>query len=415
VDTANTAAYYDFDAIGSTSEITSAGGQWLNRYAYGPFGNLLLKTETVPNAFRYVGQYDVVDSGNGLLSMRARFFSPTQGRFVSEDPAGVNGEDVNLYTYVVNNPIRFIDPNGNFLFIPGIPPEVANPPPIIIPYVPPPPVLKPYTPPPQEPKEPENRPHEPHHGDPEDEDPNSPENKDRGKPKDKSEGLPPTPAPPPEPGGEGGEGGDCNPIGPLDPNDKLGPIGFGDLGFVAADARLSYTIDFENVATATAPAQVVTVTDQLDSDLDWRTLQLSEITFGSHTITVPAGRSFFATTVDLRPDGQNLLIQIDAGIDPTTGTVHWTFVSIDPATGEAPTDALLGFLPPNDAANSGQGHVTYTVRPRAGDTTGTTIANRATIVFDTEVSIDTNLVSNTLDASAPASTSTRSRSSSVKT
>ena len=100
----------------------------------------------------------------------------------------------------------------------------------------------------------------------------------------------------------------------------------------------------------------MTVTDQLDSDLDWRTLQLGEIAFGSHVITVPEGRSFYSTTVDLRPEGQNLLVRIDAGIDPTTGIVHWTFVSIDPDTGEvADRLPMLGFLPPNDATGRAKG------------------------------------------------------------
>ena len=117
------------------------------------------------------------------------------------------------------------------------------------------------------------------------------------------------------------------------PTTRVGPGGSGDVGFVSASSPLDYTIDFENTPTATAPAQVVTITDQLDSNLDWRTLQLGEIVFDNQRIAVPAGRSFYSTTVDLRPSGQNLLVQIDAGINPATGVVHWTFASIDPDTG----------------------------------------------------------------------------------
>jgi len=59
----------------------------------------------------------------------------------------------------------------------------------------------------------------------------------------------------------------------FDPNDKRGPIGFGTPNFVEAGKLLSYRIDFENAKTATAPAHMVTITDQLASTLDWRTFK----------------------------------------------------------------------------------------------------------------------------------------------
>ena len=52
-----------------------------------------------------------------------------------------------------------------------------------------------------------------------------------------------------------------------DPNDKIGPGGFGLQAFVALDRALPYRIDFENDAAATAPAQRVDITDQLDPNL----------------------------------------------------------------------------------------------------------------------------------------------------
>ena len=44
--------------------------------------------------------------------MRARYYDPVIGRFISEDPIHFAGGDVNLYAYVGNNPINFVDPNG---------------------------------------------------------------------------------------------------------------------------------------------------------------------------------------------------------------------------------------------------------------------------------------------------------------
>jgi RHS repeat-associated protein len=49
---------------------------------------------------------------NGFYYMRARYYDPAVGRFISEDPIGFDGGDVNLYAYVLNNPILFIDPWG---------------------------------------------------------------------------------------------------------------------------------------------------------------------------------------------------------------------------------------------------------------------------------------------------------------
>ena len=75
-------------------------------------------------------------------------------------------------------------------------------------------------------------------------------------------------------------------------------------------------------------------------------------------------------------------MQIDAGIDPTTGIVHWTLVSIDPSTGEPPANPELELLPPDDENEDGEGYVTFMVRPKADDATGTEITNQATITFD---------------------------------
>jgi hypothetical protein len=106
-----------------------------------------------------------------------------------------------------------------------------------------------------------------------------------------------------------------------DPNAKDAPVGFGSAHYVAADAVLPYSIEFENdPKQATVPAQSVHISDPLDPNLDPSTFQLSSITFGNHTITVSPGLQYYTTTVDLRPDGQNLLVKITAGLDPTTDT-----------------------------------------------------------------------------------------------
>jgi uncharacterized repeat protein (TIGR01451 family) len=192
-------------------------------------------------------------------------------------------------------------------------------------------------------------------------------------------------------------------VGASDPNDKIGPSGFGPQAFVAVQQNLPYTINFENVSTATASAQRIRITDQLDPNLDWRTFRLKEIGFGAYRVTVPSNRAFYQARLQLGPDLGNLLADISAGVDISTGQVTWTLTAIDPNTGEQPAGALQGLLPPNDSTGRGQGFVSYTVRANATAVTGSQLNNQATIIFDTEEPIVTNTVTNTLDADAPAS------------
>ncbi|MBL8207984.1 MAG: IPT/TIG domain-containing protein, partial [Blastocatellia bacterium] len=173
--------------------------------------------------------------------------------------------------------------------------------------------------------------------------------------------------------------------------------------FVSYQKPLLYHIDFENVPTATAAAQRIRITDQLDPNLDPRTFRLQEIGFGKYRITVPDNRAFYQGRMQLGEELGNMMADITAGLDIATGQVTWTLTAIDPKTGEQPNSASLGLLPPNDETGRGQGYVTYTILPKAGAPTGTIISNKATIIFDTEEPITTNTVTNTLDADLPFS------------
>lgn len=100
--------------------MTDSAANVVNQYAYDEFGNILGSSETTPNPFRFVGKYGVMDEGNGLgglLFMRARYYDPEIGRFLSPDPIGFAGGDLNLYAYVGNNPINKIDPIGLFEWV----------------------------------------------------------------------------------------------------------------------------------------------------------------------------------------------------------------------------------------------------------------------------------------------------------
>lgn len=206
-------------------------------------------------------------------------------------------------------------------------------------------------------------------------------------------------ADPPDDCGNGSGGGSH------DPNDKLGPAGYDVFGYIQADSPLPYTVRFENDPEATASAVLVTITDQLDDDVDWATFELGNMQFGDRLIEVPAGLTYYGARVDLRTEGNELLVDVRGNFDPDAGLAQWTFVGIDPATSELTDDPLAGFLPPNNPdIHDGEGYVQYYVRPKADLPSGTEIDNMATIVFDWNEPIDTPLVRNTIDAEAPQST-----------
>ena len=151
---------------------------------------------------------------------------------------------------------------------------------------------------------------------------------------------------------------------------------------------------------ATAPAQEVFITDTFDPNLDWSTFQVAEIAFSDHLMAVSEGPGgFYAQVVvpDYRAEeDQSWWVEITAEIDYQTGQVIWTFRTLDPVTGELPEDPLAGFLPPNDETGRGEGHVVFSIKPKAGIPIGTRLTNSASIVFDTNDPIETNEVWNTV-------------------
>jgi len=187
-----------------------------------------------------------------------------------------------------------------------------------------------------------------------------------------------------------------------DPNELVGPAGFGAAAYLRSTNNLPYRIYFENMPAAVAPAAGVRVAVPLDMGFDASTFTLGDIHIGQMTITVPGGRAAYKTTVDLSAT-LGVLVEVEAGVDLDKREAFWTLRSLDPATGLIPEDAFLGFLPPNDESGNGEGSVEYMIKPRADAPTGAVIRSRATIVFDFNDPIDTNEVSNTIDAGAPAS------------
>jgi RHS repeat-associated protein len=103
---ANGSLYYTGDHLGSTQALTDASGNVVEQIAYDSFGN----GGSALTRYGYTGREH--DPVTNLMYYRARFYDPQVGRFISEDPIGFGGLDVNLYGYVHNNPLHFNDPSG---------------------------------------------------------------------------------------------------------------------------------------------------------------------------------------------------------------------------------------------------------------------------------------------------------------
>jgi RHS repeat-associated protein len=417
--------YYTFDANRNARQLISLGGSIRNAYEYGPFGVPSWKTEGIANPFQFVGESGVQTELSGLVLMRARDYSPAMGRFLSIDPARLPG-GVNLYSYSRNRPTDRIDPLGlqsfnesiyesqvklaqflthgtclafgvsadaldEFVTVPAYVAEVA--PTIILgvevlplisaallgvdifdvfesfadyyvanqvaldeanywrpPARPPGYVVPAYT--------------------------------------KCCNSLEPVECP-----------FDCpaliriysHAFESADPNGLYGPSGFMTANYVVESSLFNYEIFFENETNATAPAQIVQISDPLSTNLNWQTFQLTEIAFGNTFIAIPPSVQYFQTNMPFSYAGVNFQVQINAGINLANGQVFANFFSVDPATG-LPPSADVGFLPPEDGTGRGMGHVSYLVRPQPNLPTGLQIPNVAYIQFDENPVIATDQV-----------------------
>ncbi len=102
-------SYYEADGLGSVSSLSNAAGALAQTYTFDSFGKQTASSGSLTNPFQYTGRE--LDSETALYYMRARYFDPATGRFLSEDPLGFSVSK-NFYAYVLNNPVNDIDPAG---------------------------------------------------------------------------------------------------------------------------------------------------------------------------------------------------------------------------------------------------------------------------------------------------------------
>jgi RHS repeat-associated protein len=441
--------YYDFDSTANTVGVTGTAGTYINQYSYLPFGETATIAATLPNPFTFAGQAGVMQIANGLFNMRARNYAPVLGQFLSNDPLRLQGGSANFRIYVLNSPTHLTDPSG-------LQPGSAH-------------AGTPADPIPISPAQwaaedakmqadldswysgagfalsgigldylyagvydsrwgggsthPESEKSYYIEGGPL-----------AGQTMTGAElnyywqgviaarygmsqdamdliirlwkaqyGLMGKPSTPSANTFQAAHSGYSHTQASADPNALIGPTGFGPQAFIAPTGDASYTIEFEN--DGSAAAQVVTVTEQMDANLDWSTFQLGSFGFGPTTVAVPGGTTQYKSTVNYQnTDGSSLNVNVTLDFNVQTGLLTATFSSLDPLTGAAPAGVFDGLLPPDDSSHVGEGFVQYSIQPKAGRATGATISQQASIVFDINAALATNAAANTIDAAPPTST-----------
>ncbi len=107
-----TSSYFTTDHLGTTRAVTDASGTVTSSLNYDSFGAVVSGSPLT--RYTYTGRES--DPDTGLVYYRARWYASQLGRFISEDPIGFRGHDLDLYAYVKNDPNRFKDPSGRDIY-----------------------------------------------------------------------------------------------------------------------------------------------------------------------------------------------------------------------------------------------------------------------------------------------------------
>ena len=106
--------YYHGDHLGSSSVVTGDSMAKVEEISYYPYGQTRTDAGAVNVRHKYTDQE--WDSETGLYYYKARYYNPLVGRFISADTVVTDPFDpqnLNRYSYVINNPIRYADPTGH--------------------------------------------------------------------------------------------------------------------------------------------------------------------------------------------------------------------------------------------------------------------------------------------------------------
>ncbi|MBZ0165421.1 MAG: hypothetical protein K8I00_01350 [Candidatus Omnitrophica bacterium] len=115
--------YYHLDGLGNVRQITNSSGTIVESYDYDPYGQTTIYDSSltditssgsgVGNPYMFTGRR--YDEESGIYYYRRRSYDPEIGRFLQRDPLGYH-DSMNLFEYVVSNPINYVDPFGLLFF-----------------------------------------------------------------------------------------------------------------------------------------------------------------------------------------------------------------------------------------------------------------------------------------------------------
>jgi RHS repeat-associated protein len=108
-----TPSFYVYDGGSSVRQLTNSAGVVTDEYEYDAFGNSFTKSGNTPNNYLYRGEQ--FDSDLGLYYLRARYYNPATGRFLSRDPEDGKIKipaTLHKYLYANGDPVNGFDPSG---------------------------------------------------------------------------------------------------------------------------------------------------------------------------------------------------------------------------------------------------------------------------------------------------------------
>ncbi|GAB6010243.1 polymorphic toxin type 23 domain-containing protein [Dysgonomonas reticulitermitis] len=111
--------YVHADHLGSIVKLTDGEGTEVFKASYDAWGNRTVTNNAFAFHRGYTGHEHLEEFG--LINMNGRMYDPVLGRFLSPDPYVQMmdfSQNYNRYSYVLNNPLRFTDPSGEFFWIP---------------------------------------------------------------------------------------------------------------------------------------------------------------------------------------------------------------------------------------------------------------------------------------------------------
>ncbi len=117
MDRSSTTYYYHYDGLGNVTEVTNSSGTIQENYTYDPYGTPSVTSSSIDNPYRFTGRR--FDEESGVYYYRARQYDPSIGRFLQRDPLGY-ADSTNIFKYVHNNPVNFVDPTGEAWWIVAI-------------------------------------------------------------------------------------------------------------------------------------------------------------------------------------------------------------------------------------------------------------------------------------------------------